>query len=249
MYWTPKLWQGTEGTTASFLWCKWDWLWSCVLPATSQHTRSSAFGICGWKRQSSTPQTDYNAMDRIDYSHISSTYGEDVNLRATFTTRKISVLDLQHFSLKYIKHENERFKIFVASGVSAIREVSDVKQWRHITSITYIHTYKNKGNPPPLTPDLLRCKCWSLEKSTGHAPKIRAIVVQFDPWTNYDLSRCTWDKERKSNSQYNNERTTQQHQFPKLFFLILAPTYKGSCLAFKTQEIASKYVSWKKTNY
>ncbi|KAL7840982.1 hypothetical protein SRHO_G00246730 [Serrasalmus rhombeus] len=42
--------------------------------------------------------------------------------------------------LKYIKNEEKRFRTFVANRVSAIREVTDVSQWR------YIHTSQNPAD-------------------------------------------------------------------------------------------------------
>nr|XP_055059768.1 uncharacterized protein LOC129443292 [Misgurnus anguillicaudatus] len=42
--------------------------------------------------------------------------------------------------LKYIKNENKRFRTFVANRISAIREASDVTQWK------YIHTSQNPAD-------------------------------------------------------------------------------------------------------
>lgn len=42
--------------------------------------------------------------------------------------------------LKYIKNETKRFQTFVANRISAIREMSEIKQWR------YIHTKENPAD-------------------------------------------------------------------------------------------------------
>lgn len=47
--------------------------------------------------------------------------------------------------LKYIQNENKRFKTFVANRVNTIREITKVKQWRHISTKQNPADYASRG--------------------------------------------------------------------------------------------------------
>ena len=76
--------------------------------------------------------------------------------------------------LKYIKNETKRFQTFVANRISAIREVSDVKQWRYINTKDNPADFASRG----LTAEaLIRSDLWKrgpvfLERAEQEWPQL-----------------------------------------------------------------------------
>lgn len=84
--------------------------------------------------------------------------------------------------LKYIQNENKRFKTFVANRMNTIREITKVKQWRHIDT---------KQNPADCTSRGLKASALLNSSTWLNGPDY--LKLQESEWPNSDITFQTCD--------------------------------------------------------
>lgn len=135
--WNPRVWNTSQKSAPSFLWCIRIWLWCAVsnLRIVDEHGKIYCFLLIGKSRLMPIKTITISPVGIIECNHI-------YKVRQIVTRWRLEVEDIQdlvfwtdsQLILQYIKNEKKRFHMFEANCVSIIDECSSPGPWWYMNT-------------------------------------------------------------------------------------------------------------------